>query len=214
MPHGLLAAVHLPSSTDALPPEILRRLHPAERESAEQMRGYRQTQWVGGRLAAKAAVNALGADMGALLTDPFGAPRGPKSLTISISHKRSLALALVARKSHGIVGMDFEEIGQERQQIASKVLRPEEMAVIESLPEHRRWTAILLRFSMKEALYKAIAPRLQRYVAFEEAHVDIELDGETRIRLELEKGQPPAHIEGRYEWIPEGLVSTVRVRWD
>lgn len=214
MPHGLLAAVNLPQSLDEFPESVLRRLHPSEREQAIEMRGFRQIQWVGGRLAAKVAVNALGVDMGGLLQGPRGEPKAPKSLTISISHKKNLAVALVAKKRHGIVGMDFETVGEDRRHIANKILRPEEIAAVEALPDHRQWTAMLLRFSLKEAIYKAIAPRLQRYIGFDEAHVEIGKDGETNIELKLENGPTPAHIEGRYEWLHEGLISTVRVRWD
>ncbi len=214
MPHGLLAAVNLPPSLDVLPEPVLRRLHPAEREQALQMRGSRQIQWVGGRLAAKVAVNALGVDMGALLSGPRGEPKASKALSISISHKQHLALALVAKKRHGIVGMDFETIGKDRRHIANKILLPQELSAVEALPDHRQWTAMLLRFSLKEAIYKAIAPRLQRYIGFDEAFVEIGRDGETNIDLRLENDQTPVHIEGRYEWLHEGLVSTVRVRWD
>ena len=67
---------------------------------------------------------------------------------------------------------------------------------------------------MKEAIYKALAPRHRRYIAFEEAEVSEVRDGAAKIDLFLASGPSPRSIEGRYDWMPEGLVTSVRVRWD
>ena len=204
LPHGILAAIHLPSTTDDLPSNILHRLHTDERTFAETLSSRRRIEWVGGRLAARVAASALGTDLSALLTDEHGAPEH-KGLSVSISHKSDLALALVARKKNGSIGVDFEHLDRDRAHIAPKILRPMELQAVDALHEERRWNGVLLRFAMKEAFYKALAPRHRRFIAFEEAEVSDFKDGEARIQLFLTQGPSPRSIEGRYDWMPEGL---------
>jgi enterobactin synthetase component D len=174
----------------------------------------RRAEWIGGRLAAKVGASALGVDVGPLLSDAYGAPLAPNPITLSISHKANLAIALVARRSHGDVGVDLEHIGHDRSHIAPKILLPIELQEIDQLAADRKWTAVLTRFALKEATYKALAPRLQRYIGFDEAVItDIE-NGTAQIQLALKSGPVPVKIEGRYEWMAEGIVTSVRVRWD
>ena len=214
LPHGIVAAVHLPNPSDEISPKILHRLHADERVFVESLGGKRRNEWIGGRLAARVAASAIGFDLGPLLPDDYGAPSAPKSLTISIAHKDQLAIALVARKKYGSVGVDFEIIDRERTHIASKILVPNEMKDVEALGEERQWNAVLLRFALKEAVYKAIAPRARRYIGFDEAEISNVSDGYANINLMLKTGQEPKEIDGRYDWMPEGLVTSVRVRWD
>jgi 4'-phosphopantetheinyl transferase EntD len=214
LPHGVVAAVHLPETFDDVAPAILQRLHPDERIHAEGLKGKRKVEWIGGRLAARGAVKALGTDLGPLLSDSFGAPIAPASLTISIAHKERLAIALVARRKHGVVGVDLEFLGRDRREIAPKILVETEQCEVSALSEHRQWTAILLRFAIKEAIYKALAPRLQRYIGFEEACISNVANGGATVHLQLKPGDSPKHIEAHYNWMPEGLVTTVRARWD
>jgi enterobactin synthetase component D len=214
MRHGLLGAFHLPVEPGSIPTEVLDRLHPQERALAEEMKGYRQVQWIGGRLAARETAKRLGLGLGPLETDPFGAPKAPPSLAISIAHKKHLAVALVARRKHGALGVDLELTSPSRLDIAPKVLTERELTQVDELEAHRRWTSVLIRFSIKEAIYKALAPRLKRYIAFEEAEVQPKTDGSADIRLQLSEAPSPAQLDAEYVWIDDSLVTTVRVRWD
>ena len=97
--------------------------------------------------------------------------------------------------------------------IADKVLRPEERELIARLEEDRQWTATVVRFSMKEAIYKALAPRLQRYIGFEEASISLRTDGTSAVTLHLQDGPEPEWIEGRFAWLDGAVLSSVRVKW-
>ena len=92
------------------------------------------------------------------------------------------------------------------------MLRPEEIEDVEALPESRRWTAILLRFSLKEALYKALFPRVGRYVGFDEARVRPGLDGLAQVDLFLKDLEGPFQVEARYHWIENHLLAAIRLR--
>ncbi len=213
MRHGLLGAIHLPDGPEAVPESVLNRLHPEEQAHARRLKGFRQVQWVGGRLAAHASVKALGQSMGPLLSDPYGAPKPSKSLTVSIAHKRHLAVAVVAQRRHGAVGVDLEVGGRPRMGIAPRVLTATELRAVDALPEERRWTSVLVHFAIKEAIYKALAPRLRRYIGFEEATVQPYTDGQADVHLTLAEPGGPDHIEAEYAWVPQGLVATARARW-
>jgi len=214
LPHGVIAAIHLPDANSAIPNAVIHRLHADEQEFAGTLEGHRKVQWIGGRLAARHAARSIGADLGPLLTDPRGAPISPKSMSVSISHKEKLAVALVSKRVHGSIGVDYEVIGRDRSHIAEKILQAEELKEIEGLPDAQRWGAILVRFALKEATYKALAPRLGRYIAFDEASIRNFQNGQADLILNLKTGDGPEKIEALYEWMPEGLIATVRAKWD
>lgn len=210
---GLLAGVALPASPDPVPADVLERLHPEEQRHAETLRGYQQVSWVGGRIAAAAASRLLGVRPAPVLSDPRGAPIAPQDTLLSISHKRDLAVALAARATHGGLGVDLEDLNPPRPLVAPRVLLPSELEAVARLPEPHRWTGVLLRFSLKEAVYKALAPRLGRYIDFAEAEIDPLPDGRADVRLHLEGDTVPMHIEGRYLWMRQQVLTMVRVRW-
>ena len=213
LPHGVVAGVVLPGDGSEVPAWALARLHPEEQQIAQGLRGYRQGAFVGGRLACRAALEALGASAAPILMEARGAPRAPSGVAVSISHKSHLAVAIVARAELGLLGVDLEELGPPRQHVARVVLTPAELEAVSRLPEDRRWIATLLRFSMKEAIYKALAPRLQRYIGFDEAEVAVRVDGTAAVSMQLSCGAAAPEIEARYTWLDGGVLSTVRARW-
>jgi enterobactin synthetase component D len=209
---GALAAVHLPAGIAPLAPELLARLAPEEATLALEERGRRQIEFAGGRLAARAAAELLGVGWGPLLKgEGERNPIAPAGLTASISHKTDLALALVAPEAEGLVGVDLEGDGRQRLAIASRVCRPEELASCAELPDAERWTEVMTRFAIKEALYKAAWPRVRHFFGFQAAHV--ELRPALRVTLELPPEDPRLEIEADLEWLsPVRLVAMVRVR--
>lgn len=210
--HGVVTAVHIPDSPDPVPEGILGRLPREEQDFARESRGYRQVQFVGGRIALRLACEQLGAKPGALLPNDRGAAILPAGITGSISHKSTLAIAMAARAHQGILGIDLEDHGPPRLGIARKVLTPNELALIEQIPEQRRWIAVLLRFSMKEAIYKALDPYVRRYVGFHEAEVEPDLHGAAQVRLHLAQGEGPFIVDARYEWLFGRVLTSARIR--
>lgn len=211
-PHGVATGVHLPDGPDPVSTEVLSALHPDEALHAVELKGYRQPQFVGGRLALREARRQLGLPLGPILPDDRGAPAMPDGFTASISHKRTLAVAMVARDHDGTLGIDLEERAPSRLRIAERILRPEELAAIAELGETERWHALLLRFSLKESIYKALDPWVRRYVGFHEALVDVGRDGEADVTLELKGGEGPFQVDARYHWLPSRVLTSVRIR--
>jgi enterobactin synthetase component D len=185
---------------------------PAEAELALSHKGYRQGQFVGGRLALRRACEQLGEQPPAIVSTARGAPTVGERLVGSISHKRTLAIGLAARSGQGSLGVDLEDYGPPRLGIAGHVLREAELEHLHQLPEARRWIALLLRFSVKEAVYKALDPYVQRYVAYHEAEVTPDLEGGAKVTLHLAHGEGPFDVDARYAWLHGRLITSVRIQ--
>jgi len=190
LPFGTCAAVSLPDGDFPLPAA----LHPGEGTFALALAPARRVSWIGGRLALRAALDAAGIEApDAILSSPRGAPLLPPGAMGSVSHKRTIAVALVARATTPVttIGIDVEEIRPLHADIARRVLTSEELAHLPS-DGPARDAAVLLHFSAKEAIYKALDPWVQRFVAFEEAIVT---RAPLAARLALTRGEGPFSVE-------------------
>lgn len=212
LPFGLLAGVHLPGGSDPVPPPVLARLHPDERDYARTLGGFRQVQFVGGRLALGELLGELGLRRAAVLPNVHGAPALVPGFVASVSHKQDLAVGLVARGNGVGIGVDLEDTDRHRPGVAARVLRAEELAFVESLPADRRWVETAIRFSVKESVYKALHPFLQRYIGFGEVAVWTEPDGNDRVEPFLRPAEGPFRFEARHLWIGTRVLSIVRAR--
>jgi enterobactin synthetase component D len=115
----------------------------------------------------------------------------------------------------GLVGVDLEERPTardlERPSIASRVLTAAERDVIDGLelPSHRE--ATLVRFAIKEAVYKAIDPYVGRYVRFTEVELDVSHDGQATVRLLLpEPAMQRVHVEARWRFEDRWIIAMAR----
>jgi enterobactin synthetase component D len=194
LPFGICVGVSLPADGAFELPETL---HPGERAFGRALPEARRAGWVGGRIALRAALAAVDVEAPEpMLSTPRGAPILPPGTVGSVSHKREIAVALCARAAdpRATVGIDVEDLRPLRTDIAPRVLTPDELAVIPS-GGHERDAAVLLRFSAKEAIYKALDPWVQRFVGFHEASVARAPDGALTGRLALAAGEGPFSVE-------------------
>lgn len=208
----MLTAIHIPDSPDPVPEHILAALPPEEAEHARELKGYRMGQFVGGRIALRRACEQLGVRPQAILSNERGAPVVPRGLVGSISHKGSLVVGMAASAGEGTLGVDLEDYGPPRPTIEEAILRPAEREAIRDLPDDRKWIALLMRFSIKESIYKALDPFVHRYVGFHEAEVTPDLHGMAEVTLHLERGEGPFEVDARYRWLQGRLLTTVRIR--
>ncbi|MCO6058585.1 4'-phosphopantetheinyl transferase superfamily protein [Pseudomonas sp. MOB-449] len=146
----------------------------------------RQTEFLAGRLCARAALLALTgrADVPALGEDR--APVWPAGITGSISHSHGLATALVARNTQWRgLGLDLEEpLSAERAlRLAEEILTPAELQRLDGLPPDQQARRITLTFSLKESLFKALYPIVQKRFYFHDAEL-LDCD-DARARLKL-----------------------------
>ena len=200
-------------------------LHSAEAALAMTLPTARRAAFVAGRIALRAAIHAVAPDRGdvpLLLARPLlrttrGAPTLPTGVLGSISHKRTHALAIALSADRGHVGVDLEERPHEsdamRPSIASRVLTAREQDTLTSLDVFAHREATLLRFALKEAIYKAIDPIVERYVRFTEVEVDVHDDGRADVRLLLpELTEQRWHVDAHWHRDETWIVATARSR--
>lgn len=183
----------------SLPEAVLARLAAGERAQARALPEGRAITWVGGRLALRAALGAAGVDASAaILGDDRGAPLLPPGAQGSISHKDGLAIALGAADDGGgwQLGIDLEDLSHHpKHDIAPRVLTIAERGAIAPLAPAARHAELLFRFAAKEAIYKALAPTLRRFIGFHEVELSRDAGGAVRASLIGHAGEPPFQIE-------------------
>jgi len=203
--------VYLPDDPAPVPEQVLQRLHPKERALALDRSGYGQVEFVGGRLAMAHALRMLGGPKVPITKTERGAPRLPNGWVGSVTHKRALAVAIASRDRGQTVGLDLEAHAPVRSGILKRVLTEDELAALDQSPD-RAWLQGVLAFSFKESVYKALDPRVKRYVGFHEAHVAPDLYGSAEIALNLAQGEGPFELDARYQWIGGHVLTSVEIR--
>ncbi|MBL0171369.1 MAG: 4'-phosphopantetheinyl transferase superfamily protein [Gemmatimonadaceae bacterium] len=195
VPSGVFASIEIGSITaehgNTRAPIDAHGLHEAERALAESLPSLLSAGFVAGRRALRAALQQVAPNevIGPLLRTARGAPTLPFGLTGSISHKRARAIAVAAPSAGTVLGVDLEErpldVDLTRPSIATRILTDIERARIEGLDALAHREATLVHFALKEAVYKAIDPYVQRYVRFTEVELEIGAHGTAQVRLLL-----------------------------
>lgn len=212
-------------------------LHAAERAVASTLAPHRREAYTAGRRALRAALQRLSPSAGQmpLLSTTRGAPHLPVGFVGSISHKRTRAIAIAApagstnntltdvslsdRADDVFLGLDLEDRPREdalhRPSIARRILTVREQDAIAHLAPLPHREATMLRFALKEAVYKAIDPIVHRYVGFTEVELDVHEDGNATVRLLL-RDVDVASIQIHAHWRGDAnfLMAMARaVRW-
>ena len=126
------------------------------------------------RRAARAALRRLLPTAGAIGSDDRGAPILPPGWVGSLTHKGARAAALLAPDDGARLGVDLEVAAPPRLDIGRRVLTDGERARLRHLDAAAYGRAVTLRFSIKEAIYKAVDPFVRRYVGFTEVELDVD----------------------------------------
>jgi len=131
-----------------------------------------------------------------ILKDEHGRPQIPHEFLGSISHKRNTGVALVSKNEQfqsnsspkvGI-GVDIERTFLKRKRLATKVLTDKEVQDLGNLQGVTRDQEVLLRFSLKECVYKAMHPLICQFVGFKEAEITPHDNGTATVHLKLKNG--------------------------
>jgi len=149
-----------------------------EREFIARAVDKRAQEFSAGRRCARAALSALGYPEVPLLPGADRAPRWPPGVTGSISHTDGYCVAVVSPTSRCVgLGIDAEHKGQLRPSLWPSVFRPEEIALLETMPEAERSTRATVLFTAKEAFYKCQYAVTRARLDFED--VMIQVTGDT-----------------------------------
>jgi len=153
----------------APPGSVVALLHPAERAFAL---AHRSTDsrgcWVAGRYCLALALAPL-APRVALLAHESGAPTIPYGAFGSISHKKSMTVAVASTAFDGL-GVDLESVDRHDRELQHKVLTGAERVGLGGLGDEGT-PFVTVHFALKEAVYKASPFEQQEDLEFQ----DIEL---------------------------------------
>lgn len=162
----------------------------------------RRTTFRLGRMAAHAALRALGRDDGPVLIAPGRDPVWPVGVVGSIAHTGDRAVALVAESTHSDgIGIDIE-VARDATDLFEHVAQPDERVWIERLPQRERGRALVALFSAKEAIFKALFPTVGRLFDFDAVSLGPTAEGFA--------GRIVADLHPRF---PPGRNVTVVSRW-
>jgi 4'-phosphopantetheinyl transferase EntD len=188
--------------------DALARLHVDERAHAGSLAPIRRRDWTAGRAALRAALDAAGLACDApVLADDRGAPVLPAGVQGSVSHKQGIAVALAAPSGPARIGVDVERHAPTRLDVSSRILTPAELATLSTDPL-LRGQQVALRFSIKEAIYKAIDPFVRRYVGFREVAVWPDASGAAIVEP-LSSDLPPT-IDAAWILVGDLVIATAR----
>lgn len=211
LPHGRAVGLAIP---EADLEGLAVQLAPEELGVASAWAPARRRTWMAGRAALRTALLHAGFPAPPVLADNRGAPILPSGVVGSVSHKEHVAVALVARAEPGStarIGVDVELDVSLRIDIARKVLTDDERAELATLSDPERLAEVRLRFSAKEAIYKALDPFVRRYVGFHEVSVRPLPDGTSHVQLHLPRAEGPFGVEVRWTRRDGLILTTARV---
>lgn len=157
----------------------------------EQHSQARLNKYIGGRVALRRALDMLRQhNVPPILRNQWGAPILPASISGSISHKDYVIVALAAVSTTHRLGVDIEYCGNKAAGLLQRrILSDCERKSIGSLPNISSEEDVLLRFSFKESIYKAIHSFVLRSVDFNEVEVYPLADGTADIKFCLKTNE-------------------------
>ncbi len=179
-------------------------LHPLEASFARGLPAPRRATFVAGRQALRDALSTVAPVVGASLDAP-----------ILRTHRGAPAAAVAPRGGtlqH--IGLDLERRPQgddlRRPSIARKILTGREYEYVQQWGddtlagrEH-----VLVHFALKEAVYKAIDPFVERYVRFTEVELEMAGDGRPQVTLLLpEASVADVRVEAGWQLDGEWIVA-------
>ncbi|MCX4735411.1 4'-phosphopantetheinyl transferase [Streptomyces sp. NBC_01363] len=193
-------------------------LLPGEEELTRGFVAKRRGEFATARHCARRALGSLGFAPVPILKGERGAPIWPENTVGSLTHCTGYRAAAVAHRTDVLsIGIDAEEHaplpGDVHNSIALATEQRRERELRREHPEVH-WDRLL--FSAKEAVYKAWFPLTHRWLGFEEADIELRLDGSFTAALLPADPVPatgtgsaavPAAFHGR--WLSEkGLLLT------
>ena len=168
-------------------------LLPEERLGLGRMGEVRRGEYSSGRRVVRQALSLLGVGDWAV-TARGRVPVWPNGIVGSITHSRTLALAMVGRRMDvAAIGVDLELHQRVTDELARRVLlKPERVRVVEK-------DGPTMLFAAKEAVYKAVNPLVGEYLAFTDVEISASTDG-TYCAAMTRPGESKTVVEAGAGW--------------
>ena len=178
----------------------------------------RQAEFLAGRLCAREALHQLDERLYVPAIGEDRAPIWPGDISGSITHSTGWAAAIVAsRQQWRGLGLDTENMlsTDRATRLAGEILTADELAAMAAGPEEDIALRVTLTFSIKEALFKALYPIVQKRFYFEDAQLlEWSADGSVRLRLLIDlssEWHSGKELEGQFSLHDQHLLSLVSI---
>lgn len=143
----------------------------------------RKADFILGRCAARRACKMLGITPLPILRADDDAPAWPEGIIGSIAHCDDIGVSVVSTcGSYQGLGIDFEKRSDRPLKVLGRIANPDEATSAKNSSDPA--TTALIIFSVKEAVYKALAPICKRYIAFSE--VSLLWDDKNLSKIEIQ----------------------------
>ena len=178
----------------------------------------RQTEFLAGRLCAYEALRRVTGEPCIPAVNEDRSPSWPAGVVGSITHGAGWAATVVARRGQWRgIGLDVEkQIPITRaDRLVAEILTPRELEGYAALNEAQRALRVTLTFSIKESLFKALYPLVNKRFYFQEAElIHHDSSGYARLRLlnDLsEEWTTGTELEGQFVQFDDCLLSLVSI---
>jgi enterobactin synthetase component D len=118
------------------------------------------------------------------------APVWPADICGSITHSHGWAAAIVGHQQQWRgLGLDMEHLldSERARRLAGEILTDDELQRMAAGPEEQVALLVTLTFSLKESLFKAIYPLVQKHFYFKDAQLlEWSDSGSARLRLQID----------------------------
>lgn len=212
-----LADVHLVST----------RFEPAQLEQGDFQRWgiapleaatKRQAEYLAGRICAHEALRHATGTPAVPAIGEDRAPCWPADATGSITHGAGFAAAIAARREHWLgLGLDVEKrlTVARADRLVEQILTPRELQGYRSLNDEHRALLLTLTFSIKESLFKALYPLVNKRFYFQDAELLAHgEDGQARLQLLTDlspQWRNGAQLDGQFALMDDYLLSLVSI---
>lgn len=178
----------------------------------------RQAEFLAGRLCAREALQRLDNLNCIPAIGEDRAPVWPGHISGSITHSTGHAAAIVGHKAQWRgLGMDLENMLtlERAERLAGEILTANELQRMATIPRELHGLLVTLTFSIKESLFKALYPIVQKRFYFEHAEL-LEWSQAGHVRLRLltdlsEEWGDGKELEGQFGVEGEQLLSLVAI---
>ncbi|WP_170937062.1 MULTISPECIES: 4'-phosphopantetheinyl transferase superfamily protein [Rhodomicrobium] len=178
----------------------------------------RQAEFLAGRYCAGRAIERLTGSRAEVPIRPDRSPAWPDGLTGSITHGEGYAAAVAAPASlHAGLGLDYETVmpADRAGSLRDLIVTAAELALA---PHGMAFASFLtLAFSAKEALYKAIYPRLRLFMDFHAAEITACAPGAITLSISpdrypaLRDLTPSSSFGVRYVFVDDGVLTFLAI---
>lgn len=178
----------------------------------------RQTEFLAGRICACEALRRVTGVPAIPEVAQDRSPIWPADVVGSITHGSGWAAAVAARSDQWRgLGLDVEKLlpAARADRLAEEILTPQELEGYAELDETQRALRVTLTFSLKESLFKALYPLVNKRFYFQEAElIHHDSSGYARLRLLAdlsEDWKTGAELEGQFAQVEDYLLSLVSI---